>query len=49
MSDNSNNSFKDFLNKEDTYSSFEKEEVELLLNNIEDIEIKRSIISWCKI
>ncbi|MGH2278789.1 tyrosine-type recombinase/integrase [Aliarcobacter sp. ERUVET-7] len=41
---NNNNSFKNFIDKQDTYSSFEKEEVELLLNNIEDIEIKRSII-----
>jgi integrase len=44
MADNSNNSFKNFIDKEDTYASFEKEEVELLLKNIEDIEIKRSMI-----
>ena len=44
IADNSNNSFKNFIDKEDTYASFEKEEFELLFKNIEDIEIKRCMI-----
>ena len=43
-SENSNNSFKDFISKEDTYNVFEYEEIELLLKNIEDKEIKKLII-----
>ncbi len=43
-SENSNNSFKDFITKEDTYNVFEYEEIELLLKNIEDKEIKKLII-----
>ncbi|MFW2235277.1 tyrosine-type recombinase/integrase [Aliarcobacter butzleri] len=39
-----NNSIKEFLNKEDTYSQFEKFEIEQLINNIEDREIKNLII-----
>ncbi|WP_193215703.1 tyrosine-type recombinase/integrase [Aliarcobacter butzleri] len=41
---NSNNSFKNFLDKQDTYSSFENEEIEELLTKITDKEIKTSII-----
>ena len=44
MSDNSNNSFKDFINKQDTYNVFEIEEIEELLTKITDKEIKTSII-----
>ena len=39
-----NDAIKDFLNKEDTYSQFENEEIELLINNIEEKEIKNLII-----
>ena len=42
--ENNNNSFKDFINKEDTYNVFEYEEIELLLKKIEDKEVKKLII-----
>lgn len=41
---NSNNSFKNFIDKEDTYNVFEVEEIEKLLTKIEDKDIKTSIL-----
>ncbi len=41
---NNNNSFKNFIDKTDTYNSFEVEEIEELLTKIEDKEIKSSIL-----
>ncbi|MFW2607647.1 tyrosine-type recombinase/integrase [Aliarcobacter butzleri] len=43
-SSSNNNSFKNFIDKEDTYNSFEIEEIEELLTKIEDKEIKSSIL-----
>jgi len=44
LTNNSNDSFKNFIDKEDTYASFTFEEIELLLQKIEDEEIKKAII-----
>jgi site-specific recombinase XerD len=46
-SSSNNNSFKNFIDKEDTYNSFEIEEIEELLTKIEDKEIKSSILKVC--
>lgn len=44
LTNNGNDSFKNFIDKEDTYASFTFEEIELLLQKIEDEEIKKAII-----
>lgn len=41
---NNNNSFKNFIDKQDTYNIFEIEEIEELLTKITDKQIKTSII-----